>query len=184
MRAAILRNLPEKTGRTADQWASLLAAERLSSRKEKVAWLKEKHGLGRVQASMVADYLDRPETFEERPPAELVEAQFSGDKKSLRPLYERLREELEALGDDVQAEPRQTYVAFTRGRQFALVQASTTDRVDVGLVLPNAEPTERLREAGSFGSGRITHRVGLKSAEAIDDDLRSWLMQAYAAAER
>ena len=118
------------------------------------------------------------------PEDELVDAQYAGEKKALRPLYERLREELESLGDDVQAEPRQTYVAFGRGRQFAMLQPSTKDRVDVGLVLPGVEPNDRLREAGSFGSGGITHRVGLKSEQAIDDDLRAWLLQAYAGVER
>jgi predicted transport protein len=182
MRDAILRNLPAKTGRTADQWADLLRAQRLADRKEQVAWLKAQ-GLGTNQAAIVSDYVSRPEVFAERPPEELVDAQYAGEKKALRPLYEQLREELEALGDDVQAEPRQTYVAFTRGRQFALLQPSTKDRIDVGFVLPDVEPNERLREAGSFGSGRITHRVGLKSDAAIDDDLRAWLLQAYAAAE-
>jgi predicted transport protein len=118
------------------------------------------------------------------PQDELVDAQYAGEKKALRPLYERLREELESLGDDVQAAPRQTYVEFSRGRLFAILQPSTTDRVDVGLVLPDVEPNERLREAGSFGNLGITHRVGLKSERAIDDDLRAWLLQAYAGAER
>jgi predicted transport protein len=183
MRDAILRNLPAKTGRTADQWADLLLAERLGAAKERVAWL-QRQGLGRVQATMVADYASGSGAFDERPPGELVEAQYSGAKRALRPLYEKLREELEAFGDDVQAEPRQTYVAFARGRQFALLQPSTKDRIDVGLVLPGVEPNDRLRDAGSFGSGRITHRVGLKSDAAIDDDLRAWMLQAYAAAER
>jgi predicted transport protein len=183
MREAILRNLPANTGRTVDQWADLLRAERIADRNEQVAWLKTK-GLGSNQASVVADYVYRPEAFQDRPPEELVDAQYSGDRKALRSLYERLREELESLGGDVQAEPRQTYVAFSRGRQFALLQPSTKDRIDVGLVLPGVEPSERLRAAGSFGSGRTTHRVGLKSDAAIDDDLRAWLLQAYAAAER
>ena len=181
MREAILRNLPKNTGRTADQWADLVRAERIVNRKEQVAWLKTQ-GLGSNQATIVADYLAGPEAYAERPPAELVDAQYAGEKKALRPLYERLREEIEVLGKDVQAEPRQTYVSFSRGRQFALLQPSTKDRIDVGLVLPDVEPNDRLRPAGSFGSGRTTHRVGLKSDAAIDDDLRAWLLQAYASA--
>jgi predicted transport protein len=118
------------------------------------------------------------------PQDELVEVQYAGERKALRPLYEALRAELESLGDDVQAEPRHTYVAFTRGREFAMVQASTKNRIDVGLVLPDVVPNDRLHEAGSFGTGPITHRVGLLSDAAIDDDLRAWMLQAYAGAER
>ena len=184
MREAILRNLPAKTGRTVEQWADALLAERLATRKDQVEWLRRKHGLGPVQAATVADYALAEEGSEERPAAELVEAQYAGEKKALRRLYERLREELEALGADVQVEPRRTYVAFTRGREFALLQPSTKDRIDVGLALPNLREAKRLRPAGSFGSDRITHRVGLKSEDGIDEDLRAWMLQAYVEAER
>ncbi len=75
---------------------------------------------------------------------------------------------------------RQTYVSFVRQRQFALVQPTTRATVDLGLVLPGHEPAERLRPAGSFGSGRTTHRVTLGSLDEIDDQVREWLRAAYA----
>ncbi len=86
------------------------------------------------------------------------------------------------LGSSV--EPRNTYVAFTNDVQFALAQASTRTRVDVGLVLAGHEETDRLRPAGSFGSGRITHRVGLISPDDVDGELRAWLGEACGAAAR
>lgn len=72
-----------------------------------------------------------------------------------------------------------TYVSFGRPRQFAFVQPSTRTRVDVGLRLPGAAPTERLAEAGSFGSGNITHRVALGAPEDVDAELEGWLRDAY-----
>lgn len=183
MRAAIFRNLPEKTGKTHEEWSELLRTEGPSgARKERVAWLQE-HGLGHGQAAMVVDWTDRPEVFEERDPKELVDAQLEG-KDAIRPIFARLNSLIEELGDDVAAEPRQTYVAFSRGRQFALLQPSTTTRLDLGLVLDGVAETERLRAAGSFGSGRITHRVSLAHEDEIDGELTDWLRAAYDGARR
>ena len=79
----------------------------------------------------------------------------------------------------MKAEPRQTYIAFSRLRQFAVLQPATPTRLDVGLVLPGAEETARLRPAGSFGSGRISHRVSLAHEDEIDGELTGWLRDAY-----
>ena len=78
--------------------------------------------------------------------------------------------------DDVAVEPRQTYIAFSRVRQFALLQPSTPTRLDIGLVLPDAAETPRLRAAGS---GRISHRVSLAHEDEIDGELTEWLREAY-----
>ena len=82
---------------------------------------------------------------------------------------------------DVEVGPRGTYVSFGRPKQFALVQPSTKTRVDVGLRLPGLAATERLLEAGSFGSGNITHRVALFSPDDVDAELEGWLREAYEA---
>jgi predicted transport protein len=182
MRDAVVRNLPEKTGRTIEEWAELVRAQGELPRKERIAWLKREHALGGTQAAMVADYVTGSGVFDEKPADELVDAQYGGAKAALRPLYERVRAEIEALGPDVDAEPRQGYVGFARGRQFALLQASTATRLDLGLVLPGVGETERLRPAGSFGSGRTTHRVAIATAQDVDAELGLWLHAAYDAA--
>ncbi|HXV41755.1 MAG TPA: DUF5655 domain-containing protein [Anaerolineae bacterium] len=106
-------------------------------------------------------------------------SQYAGAKAVLRPIYDRLAEAATALGSDVTLEPRKTYVALARGRQFGLIQASTKSRVDLGLKLPGVEPTERLQAAAGFGSGQITHRVALASEAEVDDEVLGWLKAAY-----
>jgi hypothetical protein len=54
MMEAIERNLPVKTGRTLAQWAALVRREGPKERKERVAWLREEHGLGGATATLVA----------------------------------------------------------------------------------------------------------------------------------
>jgi predicted transport protein len=111
---------------------------------------------------------------------ELIDEQYTG-KESLRPIYERLAAFIVALGEDVEAGPRGTYVSFDRPKQFALVRPSTKTQVDVGLRLPGVAAAERLRDAGSFGSGNITHRVALASVAEVDAELEGWLRSAYEA---
>jgi predicted transport protein len=179
MREAIIGNLLEKTGRSIGQWAEVVRSKApAGSRKDRIAWLQREHSLGHVQASMVVDWVDRPEVFDEPDPATLVASMLKG-KDAVHPILTRLSSVIEELGDDVKAEPRRTYIAFSRLRQFALLQPSTATRLDVGLVLPGVAETQRLRPAGSFGSGRISHRVSLAHEDEIDAELTGWLRDAY-----
>jgi predicted transport protein len=109
---------------------------------------------------------------------ELVDRQYAG-KEALRPIYDRLYAALAALGEDVEPGPRGTYVSFGRPKQFALVQPSTKTRVDLGLRLPSMPVGDRLADAGSFGSGNITHKVALTSVDEVDAELEGWLRAAY-----
>jgi hypothetical protein len=179
MLAAIVRNLPEKTGPTLDEWIVLMRAEGPERRRDRIEWLKKVHAVGHVTATVIADAADAPSDETPPTPDEFVSAQYAGDKSALRAIYSRLAKAIVALGPDARPDPRQTYVSFVRQRQFAIVRASTKSRVDVGLVLPGAAETDRLQPARSFGSERITHRVALTSPDDVDGELLGWLRAAY-----
>lgn len=108
-----------------------------------------------------------------------VNAQYPESKAHLRPIYDRLVELAQSFGSDVTLGVRKNYVAVSRGKQFAVIRASTKNRVDLGLKLKDKPTTERLKEAGSFGSGSITHKVGLTSAKEVDAEVAAWLQEAY-----
>jgi predicted transport protein len=162
----MIRQLP---GPPVEEWIAMLPE---GSHREKHAFLVEQ-GLASNHASAVL-------WWEKNADAPLVERQYAG-KEALLPIYERLSATITALGDDVEPGPRGTYVSFGRPKQFALVKPSTKTRVDLGLRLPDAAATDRLVEAGSFGSGNITHRVALSSPEEVDAEVEGWLREAYGA---
>ncbi len=178
---AIRRNLPAKTGRSFEEWVALLKAEGPATRKECVAWLKQVHGLGTVTAEQIAGEAAKPADYRELTSEEMLAAQYAGAKAALFPIYERLIGALTRLGPDVAVEPRQTYVSVRSVAQFAVIQASTRTRVDLGLRLPGEAATDRLLPAGSFGSGNVTHRVALCSPDDVDAEVEGWLGQAYEA---
>jgi predicted transport protein len=112
-----------------------------------------------------------------RTPAEYVDSQYRGAKAGLRPVYDALAAAILSLGQDVTAEGRGTYVPFIRGRQFAAVAAAARDRVDLGLRLPSPPASARLVPASA--PGQATHKVSLRSAADVDDELTGLLRAAY-----
>lgn len=180
--ASMIRNLEEKTGKTLDQWVAVV--RKLGDKKhgEVVAHLKEAHGLGHGYANLVAHAakggLEKPDTAGA---ADLVSAQFAGPKAALRPIYDRLAAELGKFGADVELAPKKAYVSVRRAKQFAILQASTATRFDVGINLKGAAAGGRLEASGSFNS-MVSHRVRLEQLADIDKELIGWLRQAYDAA--
>jgi predicted transport protein len=119
----------------------------------------------------------RPE--ESKTEADALAAQYAGAKAALRPIYERIAAIVRNFGDDVGLQTRKTYVAFTRGKQFAAVQPSTNTRVDVGLKLPGETSGGRLQSTTNTGGGSMTHKIAVTSVEEVDDELIAFLRAAY-----
>src|SRR4051812_46120234 len=91
MGEAIARNLPAKTGRTFEQWVELTTQQGLSSRRERIAWLKSEHGLGVVTATFIAaDAEGRSIIDAYSDEGALLDSMYSGEKAALRPLYDAL----------------------------------------------------------------------------------------------
>ena len=86
---------------------------------------------------------------------ELVDGQYA-DRPQLRPILDAVLALLPALGPaTVQA--RKTIVSLVSPRRtFAVVRATTKDRVDLGLRLDDADPGGRLQSAKGIGGGGAT----------------------------
>jgi len=56
MENAIIKNLPEKTGKSLNEWLTILLEENLSNKKEMKSCLKEKHKIGHFQAQTIVKF--------------------------------------------------------------------------------------------------------------------------------
>ena len=65
----------------------------------------------------------------------LIDAQYSGNKTDLRPIYDEIIDSVNKFGEDVEIAPKKSYVSLRRSKQFAILQPSTKTRVDVGINL-------------------------------------------------
>lgn len=173
---AIASNLPSKTGKRLEDWIQLLEASGPASTKDRMDWLKSAHGLGRDTAMTIVEFAEGRANPD---PHALVDAMYAGPKAALRPLYEAALDLALSLGEDATATPCSTYVPLLRKQTFALLKPTTRTRIDLGLALPDVQPTERLKSAKALGSNRITHVVGLSSLADLDDEFKGWLRQAY-----
>jgi len=69
-------------------------------------------------------------------------------------------------------------VSLRRKKQFALITPATKTRIDLGLALKGEEAAGRLETYNAMCS----HRVRIESSTDIDDQVRSWITEAYSRA--
>jgi hypothetical protein len=182
-----IEELSQKTGRSLEEWIVLTKKSGPPTEKERRDWLKKEHQLGTNSASWIAERTEGKgtEVFDSqeaylKTAAEWVEAQYSGPRAALRPLYEQLLRLGFSLGRDVKACPCKTMVPFYRNHVFAQIKPSTNTRIDLGFALGNVKTPKRLIDTGGYEKkDRITRRIEIKIKADIDDEVKLWLKKAY-----
>jgi hypothetical protein len=174
---SMIRTLKEKTGKTIEQWVALAKKSGAAKHGEVVQHLKSEHGLTHGYANLVAH-----QTFQSAAihadGGDLIAAQYAGKKAGLRPVYDALIEKINAFGGDIEIAPKKAYVSLRRKKQFAILQPSTADRLDVGINLKDAPATGRLEASGSWNA-MVSHRVRVASKADVNAELVGWLKKAY-----
>lgn len=179
MMAAVAANLQQRTGRSLPEWVELVNASGIDALDQKAVrnWLKTQHGVPQNSQWEIAETAACAAGWV-RPSVEgYIDSQYTGPKAHLRPLFDRLREIIEALGDDVRAEGRSTYTPFVRRRQFAAVAAASRVRLEVGLRYTNPPASPRLSPAKA--PGQATHKLSVSSLEEIDEEVAALLRESY-----
>ena len=170
------QNLLEKTGKTLDQWKLLLSQQAFSKHGEYMSFLKKEHGITHGFANFIT--LKFRETDAGSSDADnLVANQYTG-KENLKPMFDKLHAAVKNLGADVQVAPKKSAVSIRVKRQFVLIQPSTKKRIDLGLKFNDKPYAGRLETSGPFGT-MCSHRVQLTELEQVDDELLSWIKEAY-----
>ncbi len=170
-----LSNIQESTGRTIPEFATEVKAAGLEKHGAIVSLFKTEHGLTHGNANALAHAVRTHLAGGPASDDELLDAQYSGAKAALRPIMEALVDQARSLGDDVTVVVQKTGVSLRRNKQFALVQAPSSKRIQLGLNLDQTPPGGRIQET----TGMCTHRVDLTSLDEIDDEVEVWLAAAY-----
>jgi Domain of unknown function (DUF5655)/Domain of unknown function (DUF4287) len=181
MKAAMIAGLPEKTGKSLQEWLQILRSSKLSKHKEFMNLLKTDHGLTHGFANMIALQALNSDSHTASDVDALVDVQYAGAKATLRPMYDAILVAVKKFGKDVEISPKKTYVSLRRSKQFAIVQPSTATRVNVGIKLKGTKPAGRLEASGSFNA-MVSHRVRVSTLAEVDKELVGWLKRAYDAA--
>lgn len=181
-----IAKLPEKTGRTLEQWIALVKRDGPPTEKERRDWLKKEHGLGTNGAWWIAERAEGKGLEDGDPKAylkaaaEYVEAMYAGPKAGLRPLHDRLIGLALGLGGDIKICPCKTIVPVYRNHVIAQVKPTTRTRIDFGFALQDTPASGRLIDTGGRAKGdRITHRIPITTLADIDAEVEHWLHAAY-----
>jgi len=169
----MIENMPEKTGKSLDEWKKILKTKSFEKHSEGVKYLKSEYNVTHGYANSIVTLSKEDDNTSE----DLVESQYKG-KENLIPIYEELIKYLSSLGSDVTITPKKGSVSIIRKRQFVLIKPATKTRIDLGFKLKDKPITNRLENSGPFGT-MCTHRVRISKSEEIDNELKSWIIEAY-----
>lgn len=174
----MINNMPEKTGKSLDEWFIVIAASGHKKHGDMMKLLKGEYGVTHGFANTIAQMYRQQAAGGPPTEADLVANQYDGAKADLKPIYEAVLAAVKGFGQDVEIAPKKSYVSLRRKKQFAIVQPSTKTRVDLGLNLKGVDSTERL-QGGVVFSGMCSHKVAVTSPAEIDAEVIAWLSQAY-----
>ena len=180
MMGAVASTMQERTGRSLEEWVAVVNESGLDPLDQGAVrkWLKAEHGIAQNTQWAIADAAATAAGWRRPEVDEYIAAQYSGDRAALRPVFDRVREALVGLGDDVTIAGRGGYIPFIRARQFAAVVAATKTRVDVGLRFTEAPDSDLL--VPTKGLGQATHKLGLGSPDDVTDEVLGLFAAAYA----
>ena len=171
-----LRNIEAATGMSVAAFAAAVAERGIEGHARIIAFLKAEYGLSHGNANAVALRVRELAAGGPASSDALLDAQYTGAKAALRPVYERLVRVAAGLGPDVEILVQKTGVALRRRRQFGLVQAASAKRVALGLNLDAAPDDARVVATPGAMCG---YRVDLADAAAVDAAVEGWLREAY-----
>jgi len=169
----MISNMPAKTGKSLEEWHSILKTKGFTKHSEAVNFLKKEYQVTHGFANTIVS-LSKEETQDE---GDLVKKQYQG-KEALIPIYEILIKTMKDFGNDITITPKKTSVSIIRKRQFALIKPATKSRIDLGLKLKDMPVKGRLENSGPFGT-MCTHRIQLTQLDQVDEQVKGWLHEAY-----
>lgn len=173
--ATQLANIVAASGRSVEQWTSIVRGTGLEKHGQIVSMLKSDHGLTHGNANLLAATVREAMAGGPASADDLFAAQYAGKKQALLPVHDAVAAIAGGLGADVERVVQKTGVSYRRAKQFLLVQVPSAKRVQLGLNLATTPPDDRVAET----SGMCSHRVDVTSVEEVDDDLARWIAESY-----
>ena len=172
-----VKNLEEKTGKKIAEWIEIAQKSGFEKHGEILNYLKTTFGIGHGYANLVVHYANQSHAGAVENKDDLISVQYTG-KENLKPWYDKLMQEINRFGKDIEISPKKAYVSLRRKKQFAIIQPSVKSRLDIGLNIKDVPATGIAEIAGSWNS-MCTHRIKLEDEKQINKELIDLVKQAY-----
>ena len=178
MREWMAALLLKRTGDNVEVWRQKIARAHLADEAALRRWLEEQGVTGYSQRLLSWERFGYP-AYMTAGIDDLIGRQYQ-DRPALRPILDAVLAALPDVGPVVVVQARRTYISLVSERRtFAVVQATTRNRVDLGLRLKDAKPVGRLQQAKGIGNGSMTLKLTLTSPRELDREALGWLKRAY-----
>lgn len=180
--ATQLKNIQTKTGKSLAELDQLAQASGLTKHSELRELFKRELGLGHGDANALVHALVNPDSeraaqAQGTPPDMVLDELYAGPKADLRPIHDKLMRAINTFGD-FEIAPKKGYISLRRKKQFAMIGPATKTQVEVGLNAKDLPTAKRLTVLPP--GGMCNYKVRLAEPGEVDDELITWLQQAYA----
>jgi predicted transport protein len=175
--ATQIANIEKSTGKKLKEWITIVNKSGFSKHGELVTFLKTKHAFTHGNANMLVHYAKQTHAGAAENSDDLITEQYRG-KENLKSWYNKIMAAINKFGNDIEISPKKAYVSVRRKKQFAILQPSTKDRLDVGLNIKGIAPSG-IVEDGSKWNAMCTHRIKVENEKTINKDLIDWIKKAY-----
>jgi hypothetical protein len=170
-----IRVLEKQTGKGLEHWNARVKKQKFADTRRLEAWLNVQGITGYGAQLLVMERFGYPD-FVTASADELVDAQYA-DRPHQRPIYEAIIAATRKFGEFV-VQARKGYVSLvTPRRTFARVQATTKNRVDLGLRLDGKKPGGRLQPSRIHETMKL--QISFTKREEVDAEALRWLRKAY-----
>src|SRR3989442_8860479 len=170
--------LERATGKNVAAWNRVIARRPFTNESALRKWLTAQGVTGYAQMLLVWERFGYPD-FMTAGADDLIGRQYA-DRPSLRPILEVTLAALPGIAQVAVVQARKTYVSLvSKRRTFAVIQATTKHRVDLGLRLRDQRTGGRLKPAKGVGNGSMTVCLPLSSATDLAGEALGWLKRAY-----
>lgn len=172
-----ISNIEKSTGKKLAEWIVIINKSGFAKHGELVSFLKDKHGFTHGNANTLVHFARHSHAGAAANETDWIAEQYKG-KENLKPWYDKIMADINKFGKDIEIAPKKAYVSLRRKKQFAILQPSTKDRLDVGLNIKGVAPSGKV-EDGSKWNAMCTHRIRVEEEKTVNKDLIAWIKKAY-----
>jgi hypothetical protein len=177
-----LKNIQTRTGKTLEELGKIVDQSGLSKHSEVREMLKRDIKMGHGDANTFVHYWfksdgERAAQAKQATTTDVLDEIYTGTKGGLRPIHDQLMGFILQFGNDFEIVPKKGYVSLRRKKQFAMIGPATQTSVEIGLNHPELPVSARVKPQPP--GGMCNYKIRISSVEEADDELISWVQQAY-----
>ncbi len=173
-----IQSAKEKTGKSLEQWLSLVKQKGLARQMEILNWLKKEHGLNHMQAAFVAGIFlnDCKPVYQSE--SNLLDNQLV-KAEGMRSLFGQVSTAILKEFPDATMIAKKTYVSFTASREFAAINIKPKE-LRLGFDLGDMATNAVLQKSKLTGPmPRISHMVIITQKDQLNKKVFDYLKQSF-----